>query len=189
MPEFVGPKRPGSNRYPVHLHSSLFFYIFVVQKMILKRNISMLKFKIFNSSNPITDQERSDIIDFLHTHLDQFRDTREAIGKCIAYALSESPGPGGFVLQGKLDGETVGVVVINKTGMEGYIPESILVYIAVDQKYRGKGYGKELMNKAIELSEGDVKLHVEHDNPARFLYQKIGFTNKYMEMRLIKNKK
>ncbi len=148
----------------------------------------MLKFKIFNSSNPITDQERSDIIDFLHTHLDQFRDTKEAIGRCIAYALSESPGPGGFVLQGKLDGETAGVVVINKTGMEGYIPENILVYIAVDQKFRGKGYGKELMSKAIELSEGDVKLHVEHDNPARFLYQKLGFTNKYMEMRLIKNK-
>ena len=148
----------------------------------------MLTFKIFNSSNPITDQERSDITGFLHTHLDQFRDTKEAIGKCVAYALSESPGPGGFVLQGKLDGDTVGVVVINKTGMEGYIPENILVYIAVDQKFRGKGYGKELMNKAIELAEGDVKLHVEHDNPARFLYTKLGFTNKYMEMRLIKNK-
>ncbi|MFP4367670.1 MAG: GNAT family N-acetyltransferase [Bacteroidales bacterium] len=146
----------------------------------------MLNFKIFNSSNPITEDERREIIDFLHTHLDQFRDTKEAIGKAIAYALSESPGPGGFVLQGKLDDEIVGVVVINKTGMEGYIPENILVYIAVDKKFRGKGYGKELMNKALELTEGSVKLHVEHDNPARFLYEKLGFTNKYMEMRLIK---
>ncbi len=146
----------------------------------------MLNFKIFNSSNPITEDERREIIDFLHTHLDQFRDTKEAIGKAIAYALSESPGPGGFVLQGKLDDEIVGVVVINKTGMEGYIPENILVYIAVDKKFRGKGYGKELMNKALQLTEGSVKLHVEHDNPARFLYEKLGFTNKYMEMRLIK---
>ena len=148
----------------------------------------MLNFKIFNSSNAITDKERSEIIDFLYTHLDQFGDTKEAIGKCIAYAMSESPGPGGFVLRGKQDDETVGVVVINKTGMEGYIPENILVYIAVDKKFRGKGYGKELMNKAIDLAEGDVKLHVEHDNPARFLYQKLGFTNKYMEMRLVKDK-
>ncbi len=148
----------------------------------------MLNFKIFNSSNSITDKERSEIIDFLHTHLDQFGDTKEAIGKCIAYAMSESPGPGGFVLQGKQDDEIVGVVVINKTGMEGYIPENILVYIAVDKKFRGKGYGKKLMNKAIDLAEGDVKLHVEHDNPARFLYEKLGFTNKYMEMRLIKGK-
>jgi GNAT superfamily N-acetyltransferase len=40
---------------------------------------------------------------------------------------------------------------MNKTGMEGYIPENILVYIAVDRKFRGKGYGKELMIKAIRL--------------------------------------
>ncbi len=146
----------------------------------------MLNFKIFNSSNPITDNERSVIIDFLHTHLDQFRDTKDAIGKAIAYALSESPGPGGFVLQGKLDEEIAGVVVMNKTGMEGYIPENILVYIAVDQKFRGKGYGKAIMNKSIDLANGSVKLHVEHDNPARFLYEKLGFTNKYMEMRLLK---
>lgn len=146
----------------------------------------MLNFKIFNSSNPITEDERKGIIDFLHTHLDQFRDTKDAIGKAIAYALSESPGPGGFVLQGKLDDEIAGVVVINKTGMEGYIPENILVYIAVDKKFRGKGYGKELMTKSLELTEGSVKLHVEHDNPARFLYEKLGFTNKYMEMRLNK---
>ncbi len=149
----------------------------------------MLDFKVFNSSNPITENERKEIIDFLYTHLDQFRDTREAIGRAISYALKESPGPGGFVLRGTLDGGIVGVVVVNKTGMEGYIPENILVYIAVDEKFRGKGYGRELMNKAIVLAEGDVKLHVEHDNPARFLYQKLGFTNKYMEMRLTKNKK
>ncbi len=153
-----------------------------------KKSDYMLDYKIFDSSNPLTGQEKSFIKDFLHTHLDQFGDTKEAIDKCIAYATNEIQSPGGFVLQGQHQGNTVGVVVVNKTGMEGYIPENILVYIAVDKKYRGKGYGKELMNKAIELAEGDIKLHVEHDNPARFLYQKLGFTNKYMEMRLIKNK-
>jgi [ribosomal protein S18]-alanine N-acetyltransferase len=146
----------------------------------------MLNYKIFNSSNPITDDERSEIIEFLHTHLDQFRDTKEAIGKAIAYALGESPGPGGFVLRGKLGDVIIGAVVMNKTGMEGYIPENILVYIAVDPEFRGKGHGKALVNKAVDLAQGSVKLHVEHDNPARFLYQKLGFTSKYLEMRLIK---
>jgi [ribosomal protein S18]-alanine N-acetyltransferase len=148
----------------------------------------MLDFKIFNSSNSLTGQERMEIIDFLFTHLDKFRDTREAIGKAIAYSLGESPGPGGFVLRGKLGKEIAGAVVVNRTGMEGYIPENILVYIAVDEKFRGKGYGRELMNKAIETAEGDVKLHVEYDNPARYLYEKLGFTSKYMEMRLAKKK-
>jgi ribosomal protein S18 acetylase RimI-like enzyme len=70
--------------------------------------------------------------------------------------------------------------------MEGYIPENILVYIAVHESTRGKGYGKQLMQKAIEIAEGDIALHVEPDNPARFLYEKLGFTNKYLEMRFSK---
>jgi len=76
---------------------------------------------------------------------------------------------------------------VNKTGMGGYIPENILVYIATHNEHRGKGIGKELMKKTLDLAEGDVKLHVEHDNPARFLYEKFGFTNKYLEMRYKKN--
>jgi ribosomal protein S18 acetylase RimI-like enzyme len=68
--------------------------------------------------------------------------------------------------------------------MEGYIPENILVYIAVDGSQRGKGIGKTLMQKAISLAQGDIALHVEPDNPARHLYEKLGFTNKYLEMRL-----
>ena len=86
-----------------------------------------------------------------------------------------------------LDKETItGAVVVNKTGMESYIPENILVYIATHQAYRGKGLGKQLMQKAIELSEGGIALHVDPDNPARKLYERLGFENKYLEMRLIK---
>jgi ribosomal protein S18 acetylase RimI-like enzyme len=42
------------------------------------------------------------------------------------------------------------------------------------------------MKRAIELADGDIALHVEPDNPARILYEKLGFTNKYLEMRLKK---
>jgi len=70
--------------------------------------------------------------------------------------------------------------------MEEYIPEHILVYIAVHEKTRGQGVGKELMQRVINHTNGDIALHVEPDNPARFLYQKVGFTSKYQEMRLKK---
>ncbi|MCB0741696.1 MAG: GNAT family N-acetyltransferase, partial [Chitinophagaceae bacterium] len=66
----------------------------------------------------------------------------------------------------------------------GYIPENILVYIAVHKSYRGKGLGKELMKKTMDRAKGSIALHVEPDNPAKFLYEKLGFTNKYLEMRL-----
>lgn len=77
---------------------------------------------------------------------------------------------------------------MNETGMEGFIPENILVYIAVDANIRGKGIGKQLINEAISRVNGDVKLHVEYDNPAKNLYERLGFTNKYAEMRFTKNK-
>jgi [ribosomal protein S18]-alanine N-acetyltransferase len=70
--------------------------------------------------------------------------------------------------------------------MSEYVPENLLVYIAVDGKTRGRGIGKSLMEKAVEAARGDVALHVEPDNPARRLYERIGFTSKYLEMRFKK---
>ena len=85
-----------------------------------------------------------------------------------------------------LKDEISGVVVINQTGMKGYIPENILVFIATNKNHRGKGIGKLLMQKTIELAEGSIALHVEPENPAKFLYEKVGFSSKYIEMRLKK---
>lgn len=127
------------------------------------------------------------IRDFLFTHLDQYGDKKEDIMKAINYALNIGITPGGFVLVGRDSDEIVGAVVVNKTGMEGYIPENILVYIATHKNKRGKGYGRRLMEKAIQEAEGSIALHVEPDNPARHLYEKVGFTNKYLEMRLNKS--
>lgn len=107
--------------------------------------------------------------------------------KAINYSLSKGITPGGFVVVGRDEGVIVGAVVVNKTGMEGYIPENILVYIAAHREKRGKGYGKAMMQKAIETAEGNIALHVEPDNPAKKLYEKLGFTNKYLEMRLNKS--
>nr|NQU91450.1 GNAT family N-acetyltransferase [Bacteroidota bacterium] len=54
------------------------------------------------------------------------------------------------------------------------------------KNHRGEGIGKLLMQKIIDLAEGSIALHVEPDNPARFLYEKVGFSSKYIEMRLRK---
>ena len=70
--------------------------------------------------------------------------------------------------------------------MGGYIPENILVYIAIHENFRGTGLGKKLMQSVIDQAEGDIALHVEANNPAKFLYEKLGFTNPYLEMRLKK---
>lgn len=147
----------------------------------------MSSFKIYNEVSKPNEQEKEAIVQFLYTHLEEFGDDKDAILKCLNFAVKDSDtGLGGFVLVLNDEKETLGITIVNKTGMEGYIPENILVYIAVHNNARGKGVGKKLMQKAIEISDGDIALHVEPNNPAKFLYEKLGFENKYLEMRLKK---
>ncbi|KEO74666.1 GNAT family N-acetyltransferase [Anditalea andensis] len=138
------------------------------------------------SDQPILSQ-KDEIASFLFQHLDQYGDPKEDIMKCLDYALTpDMRRGGGFVVLAREQGSIVGAVVLNETGMTGYIPEYILVYIAVDSSQRGKGIGRKIMATAIENASGDIALHVEPDNPAKKLYERLGFTNKYLEMRLKK---
>ena len=144
-------------------------------------------FKIYNSNNKPNSSEKEQIVNFLFEHLEQYGDKKIDISKCLDYAVKDQiSAQGGFVLVLKNKEGIQGITIVNETGMSGYIPENILVYIAVSKESRGKGYGKILMQKAMELAQGDMALHVEPENPAKFLYEKLGFENKYLEMRFKK---
>ncbi len=127
---------------------------------------------------------KKDLIDFLFTRLDKFGDPKQAIAKSIDYAFSDEKGKGGFIIAA-YEGETLaGALVMNKTGMDEYIPEYILVYVAVDPIFRNKGIGRQIVERAVKTAGAGVALHVEYDNPAKRLYERLGFTSKYAEMRL-----
>jgi len=124
------------------------------------------------------------VTSFLHHALGQFGDDPAHIARGIADALSADPPGRGFVLLA-LDGDRlVGALVMLRTGMKGYVPENLLLYVAVDPDQRGRGVGSRLCREAAAACEGEVKLHVEYDNPAKRLYERLGFVNKYAEMRL-----
>lgn len=144
----------------------------------------MLTYKLYKSTKDINESEINETVRFLHQHLDEFRDATEDVKKCIDYALSIDHGKGGFILHAHYEAKLAGVLIMNNTGMSGFIPENILVYIAVDAQYRGKGFGAEIIKEAIKNTKGNIKLHVEYDNPAKRLYERLGFTSKYAEMRL-----
>ncbi len=138
--------------------------------------------QINHSTGENSEYPNQIIAEFLHQHLEQYGDKVEDIVKCTEYVMN--PDKGGNILIGLDNGKIVGAVILNNTGMKDYIPENILVYIAVDCSQRGKGYGKKMMQRAIDITDGSIALHVEPDNPAFHLYTKLGFTNKYLEMRL-----
>jgi [ribosomal protein S18]-alanine N-acetyltransferase len=154
--------------------------------MNLKKQLVMMKINIYNPETKPGTEEKNEIVDFLHEHLEQYRDSKPDITKAIDYALKEYHSFGGFVMVARENSEIACAVVVNETGMKGYIPENILVYIATHKNHRGKGIGKKLMQDSIAYANGNIALHVEPENPAKFLYDKLGFTNKYLEMRLIK---
>jgi ribosomal-protein-alanine N-acetyltransferase len=126
---------------------------------------------------------KPDIVRFLHANLEQFRDPPDQIEAAIDYAFSTAEGKGGFMVLQEIDGKLTGVVVMNKTGMSGYIPDNILVYLATDSANAPLGAGTKVMKRAMEEVEGDIALHVEYNNSAKKLYEILGFTSKYAEMR------
>ena len=125
-----------------------------------------------------------DLAQFLFTHLERFGDPLDQIEGALDYAQGKNNKPGGALYCATMDNELVGVVVFLKTGMEGFIPSNILVYIAVDGSKRGAGIGAKLIEFGVSQCSGGVALHVEPDNPAKRLYERLGFMNKYLEMRL-----
>ena len=121
---------------------------------------------------------------FLHEHLGRYGDPIDQIRTCLHRASGDGPTDGGTVTLAEAGDEVVGAVVTNDTHMSGYTPENLLVYIATHEKERGRGIGRALMERSIASVDGAVALHVESDNPAAKLYASLGFTQKYLEMRL-----
>lgn len=144
----------------------------------------MIETKVFDALKRPSEIEKTQIVDFLHEHLQEYGDEKADILKCINFAVKETTSFGGFALVSFEKDTITGAVIVNKTGMGGYIPENILVYIATHKEHRGKGIGKKLMEETLTFAKGDIALHVEANNPAKKLYEKYGFTNPYLEMRL-----
>ena len=120
---------------------------------------------------------------FLHESLKPYDDPLPDVKQGITDALLPRNGEPGFVLIAEIDQQPVAALIMLRTGMKGYVPENLLLWVAVDQSVRGKGVGSQIIRRSFELADGDVKLHVEYDNPAKRLYERLGMTSEYAEMR------
>lgn len=120
---------------------------------------------------------------FLHESLKPYEDNLEDIRRAMTLVLDSPPDRGGFVVLAREGTTALGAAVVHYTPWSGYVPENLLLFVAVDPTHRGRGLGEALIKRAIEECEGGIKLHVEHDNPAKRLYERLGFTSKYAEMR------
>jgi alanine racemase len=127
-----------------------------------------------------------DIVKFLQRQLIPFDDPKNIISASVDYALSVHPEGKGFILLATANKKILGVLVCIQLNKVGIIPENLIVYVCIHRDYRRQGLGGRLVVEAIKCADGDVKLHVEKSNPAVKLYKKLGFTDKYLEMRYLK---
>lgn len=129
---------------------------------------------------------RKTLAEFLYEHLKPYEDTLTDIRRGIDDALENRPGPGGFILLARIGTRLAGALVMLRTGMTGYVSENLLLFVAVDGALRGCGIGSSLVRAAVAHCDGEVKLHVEYENPAKRLYERLGFRSKYADMRFHK---
>jgi len=116
---------------------------------------------------------------FLSEAMKPYEDSQEDTLAGVERAL----GGGGFVVCATVRESLSGALVMLDTGMTGFIPPNLLLFVAVDPSLRGRGLGSMLIRKAAAEAKGGIKLHVEADNPARRLYARMGFEPSYIDMR------
>jgi ribosomal protein S18 acetylase RimI-like enzyme len=147
-------------------------------------NPEALEFHKLDSDADFPDWTSRDQLErFFHETMKPYHDSVEDVRAALDYALVPGQGQGGFVMLCHRGGQLLGALAMLETGMKGYVPEHILLFVSVDPEARGQGVGKKLIERSLAECPGDVKLHVEYDNPAKRLYERLGFTSKYAEMR------
>jgi GNAT superfamily N-acetyltransferase len=143
-----------------------------------------MKIVTFDAFNRMSGRDMDRVVQFLNREIDSCADSEGAILKSVQYAIKDRAGLGGYVFEMFDETETIGVAVVNRTGMEEYMPDNILVYIAIKKNRQKKGYGRKLLSYALDHCEGEVMIHITGDNPSRTFFQKFGFKTQYQEMYL-----
>ena len=121
---------------------------------------------------------------------DIYKPNNEMLSKT---AFEESVKNGTFYVA-EYDGKVVGILEIIFRHIEtpAHVTRDIIVVdaIAVDEKYRGKGIGHQLLDFVREIKKNKgcdaIELQVNARNAAAYeMYKKYGFTEKSVNMELI----
>lgn len=139
---------------------------------------------MYNATNRPSEMEKYKLVDFISTNLGEKAENKDFIRRAIDYATKDRLSFGGFAIVVKSHDEIVGAAIVNHTGMEGYMAENVLVYIAVCSKFRRKGVAKGMIENVLRYAKGDVALHLKGDSSLSAVCEKFGFKKSIVEMRL-----
>ena len=129
----------------------------------------------------VTSEECLDgnvIINLVNEWLNEFTDPICEIEE--AYHNAEEKG---FIIAAFYNNEICGIGIVVNLGFKYFATKYHLAYIATNDRIEGSGIATMILNEAVELSEGDISLHVERTNVGAIkLYEKMGFKDYYSRM-------
>ena len=132
----------------------------------------------------MTILEKSKLVNFLGANTENGHYDKHEITMAIECALKERPSLGGFILTVKEKGELLGALVVNTTSMEARNPKHRLSLFAIARTHRHNGVAQHLLTKATQQTNGSLAIQLEPGNGEVSFFEKLGFKEKYVEMRL-----
>jgi len=113
---------------------------------------------VYDAFTGIGMSKKKAIIGFLRQYSEATWMDTTAIQKAVEYAIKETPSFGGFIVTAEENGKIVAALIVNKTGMHGYMPEHIVVLQAILPTYIKGSINNDLTAKAIALTKGDIAM-------------------------------
>jgi ribosomal-protein-alanine N-acetyltransferase len=141
---------------------------------------------LYDAFTGMNTAEKSAVIHFLCEYTEDAE--KQSVREAVEYAIKHKPSFGGFILTVHQCRQIIAAVVVNRTGMEGYNPHNLFVYVTVHKDFRhDEAMMQYLLKRAIDHADGDIALHVPPGHPALKLYRKMGFKSQLLELRLHKS--
>ncbi len=131
--------------------------------------------EISRKENLLSDEK---IVSLVDDWLMEFSDPADEIHNALDNAYEK-----GFVIVAYHNKQIAGIAIIVNFGFDKFATKYHLAYIATRKNTKGRGIATEILQKAIQLTEGNLSLHVENYNKRAIkLYEKMGFENCYSRM-------
>ncbi|MEZ5058087.1 MAG: hypothetical protein R2879_13715 [Saprospiraceae bacterium] len=140
----------------------------------------MGNYTVFDAFTGISPFEKLGVIKFLEQHLGV---PKSKIQMAVEYAIKDCPSFGGLILVVTQAAEPVAVAIIHKSGHNGHQASHTLAYYAISEKFQTEEFIADFFDKLINLSNGDLAMHLSDDHQVASKLEALGFRQTRVEYR------
>ena len=133
----------------------------------------MTSTKLYNSFPRMSYQKKIALINFIYFNQEGSSLNKSTITHLMDYALKEISSFGGFVVTEENEVEILGAMVVNNTGMEGYMPNNLIVASAFLQSPGKEGSKKRILQKIMHATRGDAALFIKNTHHQENIFNEL----------------